>query len=998
MKCINKSHSEYIDLANNSPYHPVLLDAKISIWQEQNNTDNFPTLEQLSTRNNSTLDKVTNAIVTSLPNEISNAVTVLDEVPRAVLGRDDLFLSLKDVFNDNGINDEMLINWAGINKAIIGHPKSVKSESQLLNLIEDRYNKKTNINNHPELKSNPLALESFNKWVAALDKYPVAFKDIMLSHAIKHLNPQRRSKYVLQLSDVALTQAYGLVVNKPHELNRIGKLYDQEVLKTVSDAVGHEPSASGNGYWVHIPRIKNTGIAYNTGIRDLRDNPKAPGKFMVEYMSEIDQDYEVEFFETREEAEAFEQTLKGSVDAQFKVNVELLRKLSPSTWCTASSRAPYNVEQYDNYILIVNGITVAGLEAIPYDNSALEFKKQYLQRLQNNPAYTVPDYYREKGNTNYDRSISDFEGETETITGNTRQEVNEKLEAKIKEIEIKHQKAIQKLQNEIKDLSIVRTRKVDDVTSIGNNGIAPIDHLDDIIAFFEKHNLDKNNTSVQRALTAKAEGKTDADVITRTEGPYGPGEGMDPFWNEGQYFYDEQPGQEYDGYDEYAYDEHIRGQEVAAMTTFDQAMESPLTSRHFDMLIPELRSKYEIALRAVEDIPYNINYIDHNSPFYNELAIKAVTDQPYVFTYLSQAAKELPGLREKYEQIELVGNVPNDDLPFSKTKTNQIQGYYDPKNDKVVVVASNTPIDEAAKVAIHEVAHRGMIRMANDLGGMQELSKALFAAEAQLMEKVPELLKRTGHKNVEDLVFDYGFDINTQEGKVKLLAELAARWAETLVDKPKPTWWKTFIKSIQNWIKQFTGQTLSENEVNELIGGFVRYGTQNINNNNDNKPVAPLNLNYPVNQDQFKNNLNYANISQEHKDGLELLVDANVPTVYLKTTLDDVEQTLAELQKILPAQYIELLPAVTIEDITFQEIAVKNPGIDLYKEEERIPVTSNLLTDAEIFETFSTFFSEGGVRSTRKDPKLDNMMINLLKSYGVDIVKGNDVNVEIDTV
>ena len=122
----------------------------------------------------------------------------------------------------------------------------------------------------------------------------------MLSHAIKHLNPQRRSKYVLQLSDVALTQAYGLVVNKPHELNRIGKLYDQEVLKTVSDAVGHEPSASGNGYWVHIPRIKNTGIVYNTAIKDLSEDPKAPGKFMVEYMSEIDQEYEVEFFETRE--------------------------------------------------------------------------------------------------------------------------------------------------------------------------------------------------------------------------------------------------------------------------------------------------------------------------------------------------------------------------------------------------------------------------------------------------------------------------------------------------------------------------------------------------------------------------------------------------------------------------------------------------------------------------------------------------------------------------
>ena len=101
----------------------------------------------------------------------------------------------------------------------------------------------------------------------------------MLTHAIKQLNPKRRSKYVLQLSDVALTQAYGIVVNKPHELNRIGKLYDQEVLKTVSDAVGHEPSASGEGYWVHIPITKNT--KFTSRITDVSNDKNAPGKFYV---------------------------------------------------------------------------------------------------------------------------------------------------------------------------------------------------------------------------------------------------------------------------------------------------------------------------------------------------------------------------------------------------------------------------------------------------------------------------------------------------------------------------------------------------------------------------------------------------------------------------------------------------------------------------------------------------------------------------------------------
>jgi hypothetical protein len=83
----------------------------------------------------------------------------------------------------------------------------------------------------------------------------------MLTHALKWMNnPDRRSKYVLQLSNVALQNAYGIVVNKPHELNRIGKLYDQEVLKTISDAVEHEPSASGKGHWVHIPKTENPGL------------------------------------------------------------------------------------------------------------------------------------------------------------------------------------------------------------------------------------------------------------------------------------------------------------------------------------------------------------------------------------------------------------------------------------------------------------------------------------------------------------------------------------------------------------------------------------------------------------------------------------------------------------------------------------------------------------------------------------------------------------------
>jgi predicted kinase len=108
-----------------------------------------------------------------------------------------------------------------------------------------------------------------------------------------------------------------------------------------------------------------------------------------------------------------------------------------------------------------------------------------------------------------------------------------------------------------------------------------------------------------------------------------------------------------------------------------------------------------------------------------------------------------------------------------------------------------------------------------------ELYKILLNAEEQLMEKLPELLRRTGHRTIEELIIDYGFNPNTDEGKFKILSELAARWAETLVDKPKPSWWRQILQAISNWISKFTGHTLNEDEVNELVGGFVRYGTDN---------------------------------------------------------------------------------------------------------------------------------------------------------------------------
>ncbi len=47
-KCINKSHPEFKQLLLDTDINPFILAAKVGIWMEQNNTEDFPTIEQLN--------------------------------------------------------------------------------------------------------------------------------------------------------------------------------------------------------------------------------------------------------------------------------------------------------------------------------------------------------------------------------------------------------------------------------------------------------------------------------------------------------------------------------------------------------------------------------------------------------------------------------------------------------------------------------------------------------------------------------------------------------------------------------------------------------------------------------------------------------------------------------------------------------------------------------------------------------------------------------------
>lgn len=912
---------------------------------------------------------ISEKIKSELPIEIFDALTILDDVPLDVFERNDLFLSMKDILEENNITDPLLINWAGINKNSIGNLRNIKSEEQLTSIVEKRYKEKQKENQYIEFKTNPLALKSFNEWKDALKDFPIVFQDIMLTHAIKYLNnPTRRSKYVLELSNVALTNTYGILINKPNEANRLGKLYDMEVIALLSDAVDHEPAASGDGYWVYIPKTNSTNFGHKTyaafknnteqkielsknyidrlkiqieptykenlieKLENLKNkkavfksqeanlNRKDANKYgfkeytfvrvessysrgdhsyskflgdnyegywihgyntdsnkpstkiipitkeqAEEIWKEENKDYEnFRSFELEDrnvvltlqselnalkdienlknilireelELENLEETLKNTTSekwdvkgiSEYEKNIELLRKLSPSSWCTASGMTDYYVQNYDNYLLIVNGVTVAGIEAYPVP--AIENKETLLKKLDKiksnieNGVASLDEYSRKNEIEKLlsGEAIKNLIADKETL-----------LNKSIKNEDTNIPDFLQ-LQFEIDDLKeklnkLTNTRKVKEVTSRANNGTASIDHLDDTIAFFKKHNLDLNNETIKKAIKAKAAGKVDADASY-----YNYEEAWDNYNYEQEY--DDRgdvddPGLEYrreqEEEENLRLEENFRN-EVSQLTTVEETLlaitDGIPVIKYFYELPQNIRNNEGIARRAIIENAHNIRYISYTLPFYNELAQQAVENNPYVFIYLPLVGQNIPGLREIYDAKQKEDELL--DLPFSKTNKKLIQGYYDPKTDKVVVISKNTPVNEASKIAIHEVAHRGMIRMAKELGGVDELNQVLLNSEVELMKKVPELLIRTGHTSIKNLVKDYGFAINTKEGKMKLLMELSARWAETLVDKPKPSWWKEFLENIRQWITNFTGVILNEKEVNELVAGFVKYGT-----------------------------------------------------------------------------------------------------------------------------------------------------------------------------
>lgn len=154
-----------------------------------------------------------------------------------------------------------------------------------------------------------------------------------------------------------------------------------------------------------------------------------------------------------------------------------------------------------------------------------------------------------------------------------------------------------------------------------------------------------------------------------------------------------------------------------------------------------------------------------------------------------------------------------------------IEGYHDPNLDVSFINVANITPARARELSFHETAERGHVSLSRDLPNNEGLRTALNRADAQLMKALPDLLKKTNHKDLADLTSDYKIDLSTPEGKMDLQLELLARWSERFANRPKEAWYNAIIDQIRDVIRKFAGAKMDEKAVDKLAATMVKYGT-----------------------------------------------------------------------------------------------------------------------------------------------------------------------------
>jgi hypothetical protein len=153
--------------------------------------------------------------------------------------------------------------------------------------------------------------------------------------------------------------------------------------------------------------------------------------------------------------------------------------------------------------------------------------------------------------------------------------------------------------------------------------------------------------------------------------------------------------------------------------------------------------------RFTEPRPLNKEILERES-FRQDVNLFAPRNQSNARRFTDYMHRHIQYLKDNWYQLnrraaadireDLAQNIFEDEeIPFAKQQSGGIEGWAD--SETATLNAAYLSPRDAGAVALHEVAHLGMIRIANEIGGFDELYKILNGAKTQLLEKAPELLE-----------------------------------------------------------------------------------------------------------------------------------------------------------------------------------------------------------------------------------------------------------------
>lgn len=161
-----------------------------------------------------------------------------------------------------------------------------------------------------------------------------------------------------------------------------------------------------------------------------------------------------------------------------------------------------------------------------------------------------------------------------------------------------------------------------------------------------------------------------------------------------------------------------------------------------------------------------------------------------------------------------------------------------------------------------------------------------------------------------------------------------------------------------------------------------------------NTPIIQEPLFFPTkNVTDFKDRINQADLPEEAKESIDVILELNLEEGSFKDTPDVVSEVYQKLLPIMPIEYLTISDPIEIAGIMLQELTIRHPMRSLQEPQVYTPTIEEIKAEGEDIQDYmnrhSTFYSTTPLDTASKTNSLalNNIISTLMQDMGVEILK-----------